>query len=77
MGFLGKYVDPIEAWVRGVIAILPCDLGRPGSEFSTASMLEEGLGIYLSHEQDPYWGAEAMAKYLSDEGVPVPQRIID
>lgn len=72
-----RTVDPIEEWIRELIAMMPQGFGKPGSEFSTATMLEEGLGIYLMHEQDPYWGAESLAEYLHGEGIPVPKSIVN
>ncbi|MDA7888780.1 hypothetical protein N9A86_05310 [Akkermansiaceae bacterium] len=76
MALYGKTSDPVEEWARELIAVLPEGLGLHGSEFSTVSMVEEALGIYLTHEQDPYWGAESLAEYLSREGIPVPRHIV-
>lgn len=77
MGLFGKLVDPIEEWMREVIAAVPDGLTHPGNSLPSLGMLQEGLNIYLMHEQDPYWGAESLAEYLQGERVPVPKRIID
>ena len=76
MGLFGKYVDPIETWMREVIDAVPEGYGRPGESYDVRGMLEEGLKIYVGMEQDPYWGAESLAKYLNYEQVPVPEKII-
>lgn len=77
MGIFGKYEDPIEVWMRKLIASIPRGLGRPNAMFTTVSMLEEGLNVYLAYEQDPYWGVESLAGYLSGEGVPIPRNIVE
>ncbi|MBU2713779.1 hypothetical protein [Zooshikella harenae] len=55
---------------------LPTDLGRKGAKFTTVSMLKEGFNIYLSYEQDPYWGVKSLVEYIIDEEVPIPDDIL-
>ena len=76
MSIFGKWVDPVETWMRDVIDAIPEGYGRPGADYDVRGMLEEGLTIYLGHEQDPYWASESLAQYLNYEQVPVPEKII-
>ena len=72
----GTEKDQIVIWLKELINNLPKKIGMKDSEFSTVSMLEEGLGLYLSFEQDPYWAVESLLKYLLAEQVPIPDKIL-
>lgn len=80
MSFIKKLFDtsdPIESWLRNVISILPKNKGIKESKISTIEMLEEGLGLYLSLEQEQTIAVHSLVPYFVYEGIPIPEEVIE